>query len=141
MRIVLWSAAAVLLVGGLTWGGVALHRYETYGTEFTESDLTVTVDAGDRFSLAVLDRGASVGDGWSAEPGALLTPQGSSVRYDSLLADIGEKPAGCCQGTRYFVFDTEATGRTQVTLTNRFRGGRKPSHPENRSVTWQITVR
>ena len=131
----------MLLVGGLTWGGIALHRYETYGTEFTESDLTVTVEAGDRFSLAVLDRGPSVGDSWSAAPSPLLIVQGERTRYDNALAGFGQELAGCCRGTTFFIFDTETTGTTQVTLTNRFQSGHDPSDPENRSVTWQITVR
>ncbi|GAA4946512.1 hypothetical protein [Actinoplanes utahensis] len=141
MRVVVWPVAALLLVGGLGWGGFALYRYETYGTEFTEADLTVEVDAGDRFSLAVLDRGGSVGDGWSAEAGPLLTAQGDRTRYDSLSAYVGEPPAGCCSGTTLFVFDAATAGKTQVTLTNRFQGGHDPSDPENRSVTWEITVR
>ncbi len=134
----------MVVLAGAGWGGLTLYRRHVYGTVFTDSQLTVSVGAGDRFSLAVPDRGASVGDAWSTEVTStgVLTPQGRRTRSRSLLDRIGPPRLGGGQGTAYFLYDARAAGTTTVTLSNCFQGCDHPTtKAESRDVTWTITVR
>jgi hypothetical protein len=134
----------VVVVAGAGWGGLVLYSRHVYGTVFTDSQLTVTVDAGDRFSLAVPDRGASVGDAWSTEviSADVLIAQGRRTRSKSLLDRIGPPRLGGGQGTAYFLYDARAAGTATVTLSNCFQGCDHPTtKAESRDVTWTITVR
>src|SRR5437016_4905485 len=69
------------LAGFLALRGVQRARY---GGVHAEGTGTVVVDRGDRFSLAVPDRGASVGDHWtmSAEPDGTISPVRSQLRSE-----------------------------------------------------------
>jgi hypothetical protein len=134
----------VVVVAGAGWAGLTVYRQHVYGTVFTDSQLTVTVDAGDRFSLAVPDRGASVGDAWSTKVTAadVLIAQGRRKRAKSLLDRVGPPQIGGGQGTSYFLYDARAAGTTTVTLSNCFQGcDRADTRSESREVTWTITVR
>jgi hypothetical protein len=136
--------SAVAVVAALWWGGVAVYRHHVYGTVLTESRLTATVGVGDRFSLAVPDRGASVGDAWSARAGAgtVVSAQGRRTRPKSPLDRFGAPRLGGGQGTTYFLYDATAAGSAQVTLTDCFQGCDHPvNQAQSRSVTWTITVR
>jgi hypothetical protein len=143
-RVVLWCVLAVVVVAGVWWAGVGVYRHYVYGSVFTESHLTVTVDRGERFSLRVPDRGASVGDAWSAhaDPADVVSAKGKHIRPRSPLDRLGAPRLGGGQGTDYFLYDAKAKGTTKVTLTNCFQGCDHPSNQaESRTVTWTITVR
>ncbi|MFI5895706.1 hypothetical protein ACIA5D_36985 [Actinoplanes sp. NPDC051513] len=143
VRVAVWLVVVVVVVAGLVWGGAALYRHRVYGTVVTDSQQNVTVAVGDRFSLAVPDRGASVGDFWSAQPdtGNLLSPQGSRTRRSSLLDRVRAPLIGGGQGTTFFLYDATAAGTTKVTLSNCFQGCDNPATTaESRSITWTITV-
>lgn len=144
MRAALWTVVGVIVLAWLGWGGVAVYRHRVYGTVFTESSLSVTVEVGDRFSLAVPDRGGSVGDLWSAQPaaGEILDERGHRMRKSSLLDQIRGPAPGGGQGTSFFLYEARAAGTTEVTLSNCFQGCDQPTpSSESRDVTWTITVR
>lgn len=134
----------VVFVAAAWWGGVGVYRHYVYGSVFTESRLTVTVDRGERFSLAVPDRGKSVGDAWSAraDPGDVVSAEGRRTRPRSPLDRLGAPRLGGGRGTAYFLYDAKSSGTTKVTLTNCFQGCDHPSNQaESRTVTWTVTVR
>jgi hypothetical protein len=141
--IVLWSVAAVVLGAALNWGAVELRHHVVFGTVFDESDLTVTVQKGERFSLSVPDRGASVGDKWSAtvEPaGSLITVENRMV-MSNLLDRIFGPQAGGGAGTRYFIYTANVQGSATVKLFDCFQGGcDQPGDKISRGVTWEITI-
>jgi hypothetical protein len=145
VRRVLWTVAAVVvLAAGATWGGLAWHQHATYGTVVREDQKTLTVDRGDRFSLAVPDRGASVGDSWSSSvgPGGVLTPVDNRMVMSNLADRVFGPLAGGGAGTRYFIYDGDRSGRATVTVANCFQGCDHPTKAaESRSITWTITVR
>lgn len=135
-------AVVLLLVAGGA-GGYALWRHLTYGTVATEDDPVVRVDAGDRFSIAVPDRGASVGDWWTVKssPEGPVALRGERM-VPSNLSDrlFGPNPGGG-GGTRYFVFDAKKPGTVTITLHNCFQGCRDAqSDGLSRTVEWQVTV-
>jgi hypothetical protein len=139
-----WVVVVVVVLGGLTWGGVVFYRHRVYGTVYSESQTSVTVGKGDRFSLAVPDRGGSVGDYWTArvDPAGLLGDQGKRTRHRALLDRVRDPLLGGGQGTTFFTYDATATGTAKVTLSNCFQGCDSPeSKAASRSVTWAITVR
>jgi hypothetical protein len=143
-HIVVWSLAALVLVGGTTWATLTIRHHLLYGTVFDEQSLRPTVEHGQRFSLAVPDRGASVGDEWSAtvSPDGLLRAQGDRQVMSSLVDRIfGAEPGGGA-GTRYFSYTASRPGTVTVQLSNCFQGlchsGR--TDPWSRGVTWTITV-
>jgi hypothetical protein len=137
-----WSLAVVIIVVAAGWGALALRDHLTFGEKISEDRLTVTVGQGDRFSLAVPDRGASVGDSWSAS----VTPQNVLTAVDNrkVMSNIWDRvvgpAAGGGGGTRYFTYTADVPGTVQVTLANCFQGCDRPS-PLSRTVTWQLTVR
>ena len=144
----MWVVVVVVVLGGLTWGGVILYRREVYGAVYSESQTSVTAGQGDRFSLAVPDRGASVGDYWTAQvdPAGLLSDQGKRTRHKALLDRVRDPLLGGGEGTTFFSYDATATGTgtgtARVTLSNCFQGCTSPdAKAASRSVTWTITVR
>jgi hypothetical protein len=143
-RIVLWSLAAVVLGAALNWGALELRHHVVYGTVIDESDLTVTVQRGERFSLSVPDRGASVGDEWSAavEPAGILTTIENRMVMSNLFDRVFGPLAGGGAGTRYFIYTANRRGTATVKLFNCFQGGcDQPGDKISRGVTWEITVR
>jgi hypothetical protein len=145
MRRVLWTVAAVVVLAvGATWGGLAWHRHAVYGTVVGEDKTTLTVDRGDRFSLAVPDRGASVGDSWSANvgPSGVLAPVDNRMVMNNFVDRVFGPLVGGGAGTRYFIYDADRSGSATVTVANCFQGCDHPTKAaESRSVTWRITVR
>jgi hypothetical protein len=142
-RVLSWSLAVAILLAAAVWGGLALHERATFGTKITEDELTVEVDEGDRFSLAVPDRGASVGDAWSAT----VKPDGvvATVEDRKVMSNVWDRvfgpEAGGGAGTRYFIYTAEAPGTVRVTLANCFQGCRDDySRGLSREVTWTVTV-
>jgi len=142
-RVLSWSLAVAILLAGGTWAAVTLQERATFGTKITEDDLTVEVNEGDRFSLAVPDRGASVGDAWSAT----VTPDGvvAAVEDRKVMSNVRDRvfgpEAGGGAGTRYFIYTAEAPGTVRVTLANCFQGCRDDySRGLSREVTWTVTV-
>jgi len=147
-----WGLAAVLLVGGTAWAVAAIRHHLIYGTVFDEKALRPRIERGERFSLAVPDRGASVGDEWSAtvSPDAVLRAHGDrQVMNDPIDRLFGSHIGGLFgphigggEGTRYFTYVAGRTGTVTVQLTNCFQGlchsGR--IDPWSRAVTWTITV-
>jgi hypothetical protein len=143
-RILLWSLAVLVLVGGGTWAAVAIHRRLVYGAIFDESALRPTVEHGKRFTLAVADQGASVGDEWSPT----VTPDGTLTLLDNrqVMSNPVERifgaAAGGGAGTRYFTYAADRPGTVTVLLYNCFQGLCKSGRidPWSRGVTWTITV-
>lgn len=139
-----WAIAAFVVLVAAVWGGFAWRHHATFGTIADEDRATLTVDRGDRFSLAVPDRGASVGDSWSAR----VSPDGvlSSVEDRKVMGNIVDRifgpQIGGGSGTRYFVYDADHAGTAAVTLSNCFQGCDHPTKSaESRSISWTITVR
>jgi hypothetical protein len=139
--LVLAAVLLVGLVGVVVTTGIQRARY---GEVHAEGAATVTVDRGNRFSLAVPDRGASVGDHWTTA----VAPDGAAVLVHSEL--IGDNivdrmigpAAGGGGGTRYFVFDARRSGSVTITLHNCFQGcGDDRTREESRDAVWTVTVR
>jgi hypothetical protein len=142
-KVAVWAVVVVVVLGGLTWGGVILYRRQVYGAVYSESQTSVTAGQGDRFSLAVPDRRASVGDYWTAQvdPAGLLSDQGKRTRAKALLDRVRDPLLGGGAGTTFFTYDASATGTVKVTLKNCFQGCNTPrTIAASRSVTWTITV-
>ena len=143
-RILSWSLAALLLAATTTWAVAAIRHHVVYGTVAGEDHRTLTVDRGDRFSIAIRDLGRSVGDHWTAEatPAAAVRTLSERKVAGNLLERVGIhiETMGGGQGTRYFRYDAIRTGTVTVTLSNCFQGCHEPS-PYSRSVSWTITVR
>src|SRR3981189_574935 len=102
-----FAVAAVLLIG---LAGVVVARNAQrgrYGQVYGEAPSTVAVGRGGRFSLAVADRGASVGDRWAAElrPAEAVTLARSELVAGNLLDRLTGPAVGGGGGTRYFTFD------------------------------------
>ena len=144
MKRALWAIAAFVVLMAAVWGGVAWRRHATFGTIAGEDRTTLTVDRGDRFSLAVADRGASVGDSWSARvsPDGVLTSVDNRMVRGNIVDRIFGPQIGGGAGTRYFVYHADHAGTAAVTLSNCFQGCDHPTKAaESRSITWTVTVR
>jgi hypothetical protein len=144
VRVVVWCVVLVIVVGGAVWGGVALYRHKVYGAVFSDSQLSGAVAVGERFSLAVPDRGPSVGDSWSATAGAgeLVTARGQRTLHKAPIDRVRAPLPGGGQGTTFFLYDAKAAGTATITLSNCFQGCDQPTpSSETRNVTWTITVR
>ncbi len=144
MKRALWAIAAIVVLVAAAWGGVAWRHHATFGTIAGEDRTTLTVDRGDRISLAVPDRGSSVGDSWSARvsPDGVLSPVDNRKVMGNIVDRIFGPQIGGGGGTRYFVYDADHAGTAAVTLSNCFQGCDHPTKSaESRSVTWTITVR
>jgi hypothetical protein len=104
----------------------------------------VVVHLGERFSLAVPDRGASVGDEWSATvaPAGLLSAGFSrQVPGNPMDRAFGSQLGGGA-GTRYFPYTAKQRGTVTVQLANCFQGlcRIRQANPNDRQVSWRITV-
>ncbi|GAA3726221.1 hypothetical protein GCM10022225_04070 [Plantactinospora mayteni] len=144
-RLVLVGAALalVLVVGLTTVVGLTIRRNARYGTVLDRQATSATVESGDRFSVRVSDRGASVGDNWSAtaEPANLVTLVEDELISDSLRDRIFGPAAGGGGGNRYFLFDARRSGQVAITLTNCFQGcGNEAARAASETVTWTVTV-
>jgi hypothetical protein len=139
-----WVVVVVVVLGLLTWGGVAIYRHQVYGTVYSESQTTVTVGKGDRFSLAVPDRGGSVGDAWNAraDPADLVSFQGRRTRYNALIDRVRDPLLGGGDGTTFFTYDAAAAGTVKITLHNCFQGcNNARTIAASPTITWTITVK
>jgi hypothetical protein len=145
LRISLLVTAASLVLAGAATGAGAVRQHAVLGTVAGADRPAVDVDRGDRISIAVRDRGASVGDSWTATttPAGTLGPVAErnvpSGWWERLSGRDGDLSGGG-DGTTYFVYEAEQSGSATVTLVNCFQGCDEPS-PFSRSVTWKITVR
>ncbi len=142
IKIALWCVIAVVLWVGIGLGASTVRRQVVFGDVHTEAAKAVTVGRGDRFSLAVRDRGASVGDHWTqrtAAPDVVTVREERHEPAGGVLAKLGGDGGG--DGTRYFVFEARRPGTTTVVLSNCFQGC-TPGWREavSRSISWTITV-
>jgi inhibitor of cysteine peptidase len=129
------------LAGFLALRGVQKARY---GEVHAEGTGTVVVDRGDRFSLSVPDRGASVGDHWtvSAEPDGTVSLARSQLIAGNIVDRVLGPAPGGGGGTRYFVFEARRSGTVTVTLHNCFQGCHDERTREaSRDTTWTVSVR
>ncbi|WP_203816858.1 hypothetical protein [Paractinoplanes ferrugineus] len=143
-RVIVRAVVAVVVLAGLAWAGVAVYRHQVYGAVFAESQLSVPVDAGDRFSLAVPTSGGSVGDSWTAagDAAGLLGTPAERTRHDGLLDRVRDPLLGGGEGTKFFTYDASKAGSTSVTLSYCFQGCDNPAtQARKRTVTWNVTVR
>jgi hypothetical protein len=101
------------------------------------------VDVGDRFSVRVPDRGASVGDDWtaSADPADRVVPVGDELVSDSLVGRLFGAADGGGGGSRYFRFDAERAGQVTITVTNCLQGCRNDrTRAASETVTWTVKI-
>jgi hypothetical protein len=140
-----WVVAVLVVVGGGTWATLAIRHHLIYGAVFDEKAPRPTVDRGKRFSLAVPDHGASVGDEWSAtvSPDGLLRTEGDHQVMSNPVDRIFGPQIGGGAGTRYFTYTASRSGTVTVRLYNCFEGlcNRGLNDPVSRAVAWTITVR
>lgn len=142
-RWLIWSVVALIVAVAGVWGGISLYREATYGPRYDEQQQNVTVSVGDVFSLVVPDRGGSVGDDWTASiaDDAVAAQEGSELVADSLRDRLFGAAPGGGAGDRLITFRAKATGFTQITLTNCYRGcATEQDKAESRSVSWNVTV-
>lgn len=128
------------LAGFLAVRGIQRARY---GEVHAEGTAVVAVGQGDRFSLAVPDRGASVGDHWtlSTQPGGVLNPVRTQLIAGNIVDRVLGPAPGGGGGTRYFVFDARRAGTVKVTLHNCFQGCHdERTRAASRDVTWTVSV-
>jgi hypothetical protein len=144
-RILVRVVAVLVLIGGTGWATLAIRHHLIFGTVFDEKALRPTVDRGERFSLAVPDHGASVGDEWSPteSPEGLLRADGNRQVMSNPYDRIFGPQIGGGAGTRYFTYTASRSGTVTVQLYNCFEGlcNRGLNDPVSRAVTWTITVR
>jgi hypothetical protein len=144
-RILVRVVAVLVVIGGAGWATLAIRHHLIFGTVFDENALRPTVDRGKRFSLAVPDHGASVGDEWSPteSPEGLLRTEGNRQVMSNPFDRVFGPRIGGGAGTRYFTYTASRSGTVSVRLYNCFEGlcdsGLKD--PLSRAVTWTITVR
>jgi hypothetical protein len=140
----IWILAAVVLVG-LVGVAVAEGIQRTrYGDVHEEGAASVTVDRGHRFSLAVPDRGASVGDHWTAgvQAEGIATLAHSELIGGNIIDRVIGPANGGGAGTRYFVFDARRSGSVAITLHNCFQGCNSDRAREaSRDAVWTVIVR
>ncbi|GAA1808189.1 protease inhibitor I42 family protein [Planosporangium flavigriseum] len=140
----IWALAAVVLVGVAGVAVVTGVQRSRHGEVHNGGTTTVAVERSHRFSLAVPDRGASVGDHWTAAvaPDGVVTLVRSEQAAGNLLDRLIGPNIGGGAGTRYFVFDARRPGSATITLHNCFQGcGDDRTRSESRDVTWTVTVR
>jgi hypothetical protein len=143
-RVAVGVLVAVVVLGGLAWGGVAVYRHQVFGTVYSESQLSVTLDKGERFSLAVPTSGGSVGDSWTASGDAagLVGSPKERTRFGGLLDRVRDPLLGGGKGTKFFTYDASKAGTTSVALNYCFQGCDNPgTQDRKRTVTWNVTVR
>ncbi|MFC6017439.1 protease inhibitor I42 family protein [Plantactinospora solaniradicis] len=143
-RIVLIGVAlVVVLIAVVAVAGPAVRRNLRYGTVLDRETASATVDVGDPFSVRVPDRGASVGDDWtaSADPADRVALVGDELVSDSLIDRLFGAANGGGGGTRYFRFDAERAGQVTITVTNCFQGcGNERTRAASETVTWTVTI-
>ncbi|NJC69065.1 protease inhibitor I42 family protein [Planosporangium thailandense] len=133
--------AAVAVIGLIGVGVARAVQRVRYGDIHTDGGSPVVAGPGHRFALAVPDRGASVGDHWTAT----VAPDGivALVRSEQVAGNIVDRligPAvGGGAGTRYFVFAARRAGTVVITLHNCFRGCDRGA--DRRDTVWAVTVR
>jgi hypothetical protein len=139
----LFALLAVVLVGLAGAAVVKGVQRARYGDAHDEGATTVAVDRGGRFTLAVPDRGASVGDHWIASvrpEGAVVLARSELIAGNIVDRVFGPAPGGGA-GTRYLVFDARRSGPATVTLYNCFQAcGDERTRALSREVTWTITI-
>lgn len=143
-KIVLWSLLATTAWCALNWGAFHLYEHRTYGTIPTETQLSITVAQGARFSLEVPDHGGSVGDEWSAtvDPTTALNLVENRMVMGNLYDRFFGPLVGGGGGNRYFIYTAARRGTVTVRLYDCFQGGcDRPGDTYSHGVTWQITVR
>jgi inhibitor of cysteine peptidase len=145
-----WVAVlAVALAGlaGLVLAGLMLDaavQRSRYGDLHSAGAAGVEVDRGSRFSLAVPDRGASVGDHWTVAvaPEGIAALTRSELVGGSILDRLFGPATGGGGGTRYFVFVARHPGATTITLRNCFQGcDSDRTRGASREAVWTVTVR
>ncbi|WP_189334981.1 protease inhibitor I42 family protein [Actinoplanes ianthinogenes] len=135
--------AVLVVVAGAGWGLYAWRRHATYGTMADQQELKVTLATGDRLTLVVPDRGASIGDHWTAQlpDSGVLRAVDERFTYSSVHDRLFGPALGGGSGTRYFIFEASTPGEVTVTLTNCFRGCKFPADKaESTATTWLVTV-
>jgi inhibitor of cysteine peptidase len=138
---VLAGVVLIGLAGLLVVRGVQRARY---GEVHDEASTTITVDRGGRFSLTVPDRGASIGDWWTAEiqPAGGVILARSELIYANLVDRLVGPATGGGRGTRVFVFDARRSGSVTITLHNCYRGcDNESTRAESRDAVWTVRVR
>ncbi|MCP2328845.1 hypothetical protein HDA40_007352 [Hamadaea flava] len=142
-RWLIWSLVAVVAVVGAVVGGVAVYRAATYGDRYDAEHSAVTVSDGSVFTLVVRDRGASVGDYWTAtvaDP-AIAEQVGSELVADSLSDRVFGAAPGGGAGERLITFKATAAGTTTITLSNCFQGcDNDRRKAASSTVSWTVTV-
>ncbi|MEV0268364.1 protease inhibitor I42 family protein [Hamadaea sp. NPDC050747] len=142
-RWLVWSLVAVVVLVGAVVGGVAVYRKVTYGDQYDAGHSAVAVSDGSVFTLVVRDRGASVGDNWSAtvaDP-AIAEQIGSTLVADSLSDRVFGPADGGGAGERLITFKAKAPGTTTITLTNCFQGcDNDRRRAASSTVSWSVTV-
>jgi hypothetical protein len=138
-----WSLVAVVLLVAAVVGGVASYRRVTYGSRYAEAKTSVSADKGSVFTLVVPDRGASVGDRWTAavaDP-AVAEQVRSRLIADSLSDRLFGAALGGGGGQRLITFKAKSAGTTTITLSNCFQGcDNERTQADSRSVSWTVTV-
>lgn len=137
------SLVALVLIVAVAAVGLAVYHKATCGDRFVESEQRVMVPADSVFTLVVPDRGASVGDRWTAGvDDAAIAEQIRSTLVADRLSDrlFGPTPGGG-GGQRLITFRATAPGTTIITLSNCFQGcGDERTKAQSRSVSWTVTV-
>jgi inhibitor of cysteine peptidase len=134
-------AVVVVAVAGLV--AVKGAQRARYGTVHDEHDTTIGVDRGDRFTLAVPDRGASVGDHWTADiqPSGAVVLERSRLNAGSFVDRLVGPANGGGAGIRYLVFNARRSGKVTITLHNCFQGcGDERTRAASRDVAWTVDV-
>ncbi|MFY1690689.1 protease inhibitor I42 family protein [Plantactinospora sp. WMMB782] len=137
------ALALVLVVGLATVVGLRIRRDARYGTVLDRQATSATVESGERFSIRVPDRGASVGDNWTAtaEPADAVALVEDELISGSLTDRIFGPSDGGGGGNRYFLFDARRSGQVTITLANCFQGcGSERTRAASETVTWTVTV-
>jgi hypothetical protein len=140
--VLIGAALAVVLIV-VAVAGPAIRRNLRYGAVLDRQTATATVDVGDRFSVRVPDRGASVGDDWtaSADPADRVVLVGDELVPDSLIDRLFGAADGGGGGSRYFRFEAEGAGQVTITVTNCFQGCRNDrTRAASEAVTWTVTI-
>jgi hypothetical protein len=142
-RVIRVVALLVALLVVMVLAGTTLADRLHYGTVADRDTTALTVRVGDRFSLTVPDRGASVGDHWTAatDPAGVVSLAGDEQVTDNPAGRLVGPLLGGGAGTRYFLFDARRAGQTRITLSNCFQGCRyADTQAASIKVTWTVTV-
>jgi hypothetical protein len=142
-RWLIWSLVAVVVLVAGVFAGLAIYRDAKYGTRYGESERTLSVASGEVFTLVVPDRGASVGDRWTASvsDGAVVAQVGSVLVADSLADRVFGPAPGGGGGQRLITFRAQNPGTATIVLSNCFQGcANERTRAASREVSWSVTV-